>query len=55
MMNLTETVLEGAIQSEGTFVLDGPTKLPDGRVQIIAKALPDLPEGDPFWDMMKSI
>lgn len=55
MMNLTEKVLEGAIQSESTFVLDGPTKLAAGRVPVIVQSLPELPEGDPFRDMMESI
>jgi hypothetical protein len=54
-MSLTETVVEGTIQPDGTLVLDEPTKLPAGRVQVIMQTLPALPEGDPFWDMMKSI
>ena len=54
-MSLTETVIEGTIQPDGTLVLDEPTKLPAGRVQVIVQALPELPIGDPFWDMMKSI
>ena len=54
-MNVSETVVEGTIQPDGTLVLDEPTKLPAGRVQVIVQALPELPEGDPFWDMMKSI
>lgn len=54
-MNPTETVVEGTIQRDGTLVLDEPTKLPAGRVQVIVQALPQLPEGEPFWDMMKSI
>ncbi|HVA46621.1 MAG TPA: hypothetical protein VNH11_09630 [Pirellulales bacterium] len=54
-MNLTETVVEGTIQADGTLLLDQPTKLPAGRVQVIVQSLPELPEGDPFWDMMKSI
>lgn len=54
-MSLTEAVIEGTIQPDGTLVLDEPTKLPAGRVQVIVQALPALPDGDPFWDMMKSI
>ena len=54
-MSVTETVIEGTIQPDGTLVLDEPTKLPAGRVQVFVQALPELPEGDPFWDMMKSI
>lgn len=54
-MNLTEAVVEGTIQPDGTLVLDEPTKLPAGRVQVVVQALPELPEGDPFWGMMQSI
>ncbi len=54
-MSLNETVIVGTIQPDGTLVLDEPTKLPAGRVQVIVQALPELPEGDPFWDMMRSI
>lgn len=54
-MNRTETVIEGTIQPDGTLVLDEPTKLPAGRVQVIVQALPELPDGDPLWDMLKSI
>jgi len=39
-MSLTETVLEGTIQPDGTLVLDEPTRLPAGRVQVIVQALP---------------
>ncbi len=54
-MSLTETVIEGTITADGLLVLDEPAKLRAGRVQVTVKALPELPEGDPFWDMMKSI
>ena len=54
-MSLTETVIEGTIQSDGTLVLDELTNLPRGRVQVIVQPLPELPDGDPFWDMLKSI
>jgi hypothetical protein len=42
-MNVTETVVEGTIQPDGTLVLDEPTRLPAGRVQVIVQALPELP------------
>ena len=54
-MNLMEAVIEGTIQPDGTLVQDEPAKLPPGRVQVIVQSLPELPDGDPFWDMMKSI
>ena len=54
-MSLTETVIEGTIQLDGTLVLDEPTKLPAGRVQVIVQALPNLPESDPFWQRMQAM
>ena len=54
-MNLYGKVLEGTIQPDGTLVLDRPTKLPAGRVQVTFLALTELPKNDPFWDMMNSI
>ena len=54
-MSLSEVVMEGTLKPDGTLELDEKPKLPAGRVQVIVQALPELPEGDPFWDMMKSI
>jgi hypothetical protein len=54
-MSLTEIVIEGILQADGTLVLDEKLNLPPGRGQFVVQALPALPEGDPFWDMMKSI
>ncbi len=54
-MSPTEAVIEGTLQPDGTLVLDSNPNLPAGRVQVIVQALPHLPDGDPFWEMMKSI
>lgn len=54
-MSLTETVVEGTLQPDGTLVLDEKPNLPPGRVTVLVQRLPVLPPGDPFWDMMKSI
>ncbi|HEX5272600.1 MAG TPA: hypothetical protein VFW33_19015 [Gemmataceae bacterium] len=54
-MSLSEVVVEGILKSDGTLELDHKPNLPPGRVQVIVQAVPDLPAGDPFWDMMKSI
>jgi hypothetical protein len=54
-MSLSETVIEGTLQADGTLVLDEKPNLRPGRVQVIVQALPELPEGDPFLEMMKSI
>jgi hypothetical protein len=54
-MSPRDIVIEGTVQPDGTLVLDGPTKLPAGRVRVVVQPLPDPPPGDPFWDMMQSI
>ena len=48
-------MIEGTLKADGTLELDRKPDLLPGRVQVIVQALPDLPDGDPFWDMMKSI
>ena len=54
-MSLTEVVIEGTLGPDGTLQLDEKPNLPAGRVQVIVQVLPELPDGDPFWDMMNSI
>ncbi len=54
-MSLTETVVEGTIQPDGSLVLGEPTRLPAGRVRVIVQSLPELPEEDPFWQRMQAI
>jgi hypothetical protein len=54
-MSLGEVVVEGTLKSDGTLELDEKPNLAPGRVQVIVQPLPELPAGDPFWDMMKSI
>lgn len=39
-MNLTETVIEGTIQADGSLKLDEPTKLSAGRVQVFVQLFP---------------
>jgi hypothetical protein len=54
-MNLSEVVVAGTLRPDGTLELDEKPNLAPGRVQVIVQALPALPDGDPFWDMMKWI
>ena len=37
-MSLTETMIDGTIRSDGTLVLDEPTKLPAGRVKVTVQS-----------------
>jgi hypothetical protein len=39
-MSLTETVIEGTLQPDGTLVLDKKPNLPAGRVQVVVQPLP---------------
>jgi hypothetical protein len=58
-MNLTETMIEGTIQPDGTLVLDEPTKLPPGRVKVVlrqeAESMSPRPLGHEFFQMMEEI
>ena len=56
-MSLTETVIEGTVQPDGTLILDEPTKLPAGRVTVVVrqKTEIELPSDDPFWQRMKAM
>ena len=36
-MDVTETTLEGTIQPDGSLILDGPTSLPPGRVEVVVR------------------
>jgi len=54
-MSLPGIVVQGTLSADGTLQLDEKPNLPAGRVQVILQLLPDLPVGDPFWEMMKSI
>lgn len=56
-MNLSETVLRGTIESDGTLVLDEKPNLPAGRVTVVLRQETELalPMDDPFWQRMKAM
>jgi hypothetical protein len=54
-VNLEEAIVEGTLRPDGTLELDCKPNLPPGRVTIRVQSLPQLPDGDPFWEMMKEI
>jgi len=54
-MSLTETVVEGTLKPDGTLELDHKPNLPPGRVTVRMQPLAILPQGDPFFDMLKGI
>ena len=56
-MSLTETVLCGTLQPDGTLVLDHKPNLPAGRVTVVLRQEMDLvlPGDDPFWQRMQAL
>lgn len=54
-LGFSEPVAEATISLGGNPILDHCLNLPAGQAQIIAQTMPELPKGDPFWDMMASI
>ena len=54
-MSATHVVFEGTVRPDGSLELDSKLALPPGRVQLIVQPPPDLPEDDPFLQMMRVI
>ena len=56
-MSLTETVIEGTLDADGTLVLDEKPNLPPGRVQVVLRQETPVafPADDPFWQRMQAI
>lgn len=54
-MNPIQTMMEGTLKADGTVELDQKPNLPPGRVTIWMQPLAVLPEGDPFFEMLKGI
>ncbi len=54
-MGPNETVIEGTLKPDGTLELDEKPNLPPGRVSVRMRPLAVLPDGDPFFEMLKGI
>ena len=57
-MSITETVLEGTLNPDGTLILDEAPKLPLGRVKVLLQGIDTKkPQvlGDGFFQMMEEI
>ena len=56
-MSLTETVIEGTLDANGTLMLDEKPKHPLGRVKVVLRQETpvELPAADPFWQRMQAI
>jgi hypothetical protein len=54
-MSANAVVIYGVVQADGSLQLEGKIPLPAGNVQITLQPMPELPSGDPFFDMLKGI
>ena len=54
-MSANTVVIQGVVKPDGTLELEGKVPLPAGKVQVTLHSVPELPEGDPFFDMLKGI
>jgi hypothetical protein len=56
-MSLTEVVLEGTLNPDGTLVLDEKPNLSPGRVKVVLRQEAEilLPKDDPFWHRMQAM
>jgi hypothetical protein len=54
-MSHPTVIIEGTIKPDGTLELDGKVELPPGPAQVLITPWPELPQDDPFWQMMRSI
>ena len=54
-MNPPTVVVPGIVKADGTLVLSRTIPLPAGMVRVTVQPLVDLPEGDPFFDMLRGI
>jgi hypothetical protein len=54
-MSTPIAILEGTVNPDGTLELQEKVNLPAGRVQVTLIPVPDLPQNDPFWQLMQGI
>ncbi|MGO9108251.1 MAG: hypothetical protein ACLP9L_03365 [Thermoguttaceae bacterium] len=56
-MSLTETMIEGTIQPDGTLLLDEKPNLSPGRVTVVLRQETAIviPSDDPFWQRMQAM
>lgn len=54
-MSTPVVIVEGTVKADGTLEVSEKVNLPAGKVQVTLVPLPDLPEDDPFWQLMRGI
>lgn len=54
-MSTPIAVVAGTIKPDGTLELQEKVDLPAGKVQVTMVPLPELPQDDPFWQLMQGL
>jgi hypothetical protein len=54
-MSATPIVIQGTVKPDGTLELEGKVPLPAGKVSVTLQPIPEWPEGNPFFEMVKGI
>lgn len=54
-MSIPVVIVEGTVSADGTVEVSEKVNLPAGKVQVTLVPLPELPENDPFWQLMRGI
>ncbi|MFI5459672.1 MAG: hypothetical protein ACHRXM_29965 [Isosphaerales bacterium] len=54
-MSTPIVTVEGIVKPDGTVEVAEKVNLPAGKVQVTLVPWPDLPQDDPFWQMMQKI
>jgi hypothetical protein len=54
-MSLSEVVVRGTLNPDGTLQLDEKPGLTPGRVTVVLRQETELPKGEPFWQRMQAI
>src|SRR5262249_46377686 len=55
VMSPGDLVIEGTLKPDGTLELDQKPRLSPGRVTVILRPVPELPQGDAFWQRMQAL
>lgn len=54
-MSAKPIIVPGVVKPDGTLELAGRIPLPAGQVRVILQPVPELPKGDPFFEMIRGI
>jgi hypothetical protein len=54
-MSTPVVTVEGVVRSDGSVEVSEKVSLPAGRVHVTLVPWPQLPQDDPFWQMMQKI